>query len=95
MKDPGTCTVNKLPKCLKITDLELWRRCCRSPERVQWALLESGKEDKSQKAVTHTHKKNPTRVPIVVQWKQTQLRTMRLWVQSLALLHGLRIWHCH
>ena len=24
-----------------------------------------------------------------------QLGAMRLWVQSLALLSGLRIWHCH
>ena len=33
-------------------------------------------------------------VPIVVQWKQTQLGTMRLPVQSLALLGGLRMQHC-
>ena len=30
----------------------------------------------------------------MVQWKQIQIRTIRLWVQSLALLSGLRIWHC-
>ena len=33
-------------------------------------------------------------VPIVAQWKQIQLETMRLWVRSLATLSGLRIWHC-
>ena len=33
-------------------------------------------------------------VDIVVQWKQLQLGTMRLWVQSLASLSGLRIWRC-
>ena len=33
-------------------------------------------------------------VPMVVQWKRIRLGTMRLWVQSLALLNGLRIWHC-
>ena len=33
--------------------------------------------------------------PVVVQWKQIQLGTMRLQIQSLALLGGLRIWHCH
>ena len=33
-------------------------------------------------------------VPVVAQRKLIQLRTMRLWVQSLALLSGLRIWHC-
>ena len=35
-----------------------------------------------------------TGVPIVVQWKWIRLGTMRLWVPSLALLSGLRIWHC-
>ena len=36
-------------------------------------------------------KKNIIGVPIVVQWKQIRLGTMRLWVQSLALLSGLRV----
>ena len=30
----------------------------------------------------------------MVQWKQIQLGTMRLRVRCLALLSGLRIWHC-
>ena len=30
----------------------------------------------------------------MVQRKQMRLGTMRLWIQSLALLSGLRIWHC-
>ena len=30
----------------------------------------------------------------MAQQKQTHLGTMRLQVQSLALLSGLRIWHC-
>ena len=34
-------------------------------------------------------------VPIVVQWKWIRLGTVRLWVWSLALLSGLRIWCCH
>ena len=34
-------------------------------------------------------------VPIVAQQKRIQLGTMRLWVRSLALPSGLRIWHCH
>ena len=34
-------------------------------------------------------------VPVVVQWKGIRLGTMRLQVRSLALLSGLRIWHCH
>jgi len=31
----------------------------------------------------------------MVQQKRIRLETMRLRVQSLALLSGLRIWHCH
>ena len=31
----------------------------------------------------------------MAQQKQTRLGTMRLWVQSLASLSGLRILHCH
>ena len=30
----------------------------------------------------------------MAQRKQIQLGTMRLQIQSLALLRGLRIWHC-
>ena len=33
-------------------------------------------------------------VPIVAQWKQIRLGTMRLRVQFLASLSGLRIWRC-
>ena len=33
-------------------------------------------------------------VPVVAQRKQIHLGTMRLRVQSLALLSRLRIWHC-
>ena len=35
------------------------------------------------------------RVPIVAQWKQTELVSMRMRVQSLTSLSGLRIWCCH
>ena len=35
------------------------------------------------------------RVPAVAQWKWIWPASMRTWVQSLALLSGLRIWHCH
>ena len=31
----------------------------------------------------------------MVQRKQIRLGTMSLWVRSLGLLSGLRIWHCH
>ena len=34
-------------------------------------------------------------VPVMVQWKRSQLGTMRLQVQSLASLSGLRIRCCH
>ena len=33
-------------------------------------------------------------VPVVAQRKQIRLGTMKLRVRSLALLSGLRIWHC-
>ena len=33
-------------------------------------------------------------VTAVAQWKQIQLVSMRMRVQSLASLSGLRIWHC-
>ena len=33
-------------------------------------------------------------VPVVVQWKQTWLVSMRMWVQSLALFSGLRTQCC-
>ena len=39
-------------------------------------------------------KRKDSGVPIVAQWKQIQLGTMRLGVWSLALLSGLRIWSC-
>ena len=35
-----------------------------------------------------------TGVPILAQWQQTWLVSMRMRVQSLAPLGGLRIWHC-
>ena len=41
------------------------------------------------------YKKFTFRVPVVVHQKRIQLGTMRLCVQSLVSLSGLRIWHCH
>ena len=35
------------------------------------------------------------RVPVMAQWKQIWLASMRTQVWSLTLLNGLRIWHCH
>ena len=40
-------------------------------------------------------KKENGGVPVLAQWKQIRLGTMRLQVQSLALLRGLRIRCCH
>ena len=34
-------------------------------------------------------------IPVQVQWKQIRLVSVRMLVQSLALLSGLRIWRCH
>ena len=31
----------------------------------------------------------------MAQWKRIRLESMRMKVQSLASLSGLRIWHCH
>ena len=39
-------------------------------------------------------KEKAQRVPIVVQWKQIWLESVRMWVQSLSSLSGLGIWHC-
>ena len=39
-------------------------------------------------------RKSTCGVPTVVQWKQTWLVSMKMEVQSLASLSGLRIWHC-
>ena len=33
-------------------------------------------------------------VPIAAQWKQIQLISMRMWVQSLVLLSKSGIWRC-
>ena len=33
-------------------------------------------------------------IPVMVQWRQIQLGTMRLRASSLESLSGLRIWHC-
>ena len=40
-------------------------------------------------------KSKPGGVPFVAQQKQIGLVSMRIWVQSLTSLSGLRIWHCH
>ena len=42
-----------------------------------------------------TSRKLPLGVPVMAQQKQIQLGTMRLLVQFLASLSGLRIRHCH
>ena len=34
-------------------------------------------------------------VPVMAQWKQIQLVSMRMWVRYLASLIGLGIWHCY
>ena len=34
-------------------------------------------------------------VPVMLRGLRTLLVSMRMWVQSLASLSGLRIWHCH
>ena len=43
----------------------------------------------------HYKKMLYSEVPIVAQWVTTRLVFMRMWVWSLALISGLRIWSCH
>ena len=50
------------------------------PEIMPWYLLES---------------KSPLGLPMVAQWLTNLTRIYEVWVQSLALFSGLRIWHCH
>ena len=38
-------------------------------------------------------KKSQSGVPVMAQWKRIPLVSMRMWVPSLTLLSGLRIWH--
>ena len=46
--------------------------------------------------VQYVHIKNAGQgVPVVAQRKQIQLVSIRMWVQSLGLLSGLAIQHCH
>ena len=45
--------------------------------------------------VANTAFKAVVGVPVVVQWKQIQLVSVRTQVWSLASLSGLRIWCCH
>ena len=42
-----------------------------------------------------TFKSKTPGVPTVVQWVKNPTVSVRMWVQSLALLSGLRIWCCH
>ena len=42
-----------------------------------------------------THFKTKLGVPVVAQWKQIRLGTVKFQVRSLTLLSGLRIWRCH
>jgi len=42
-----------------------------------------------------TKPKDLLRVPVVTQWVKNLTGIMRMWVQSLTLLSGLKIQHCH
>ena len=61
----------------------------RKKERQEERKKERRKKEERKK------KKKRKGVPVVAQWKLIQLRTMSLWVRSLASLSGLRIHHCH
>ena len=57
-------------------------------------LTEHCKPAITEKVKIIIKKKKPLGVPVMAQWKRIRLGTMRLQVQSLALLSGLRIPHC-
>ena len=58
-------------------------------------LLPSGKIGRfSSLPKSHCYLKLEPGVPIVAQWKQIWLASMRTEVWSLAWFSGLRIWHC-
>ena len=44
--------------------------------------------------LNRTTTKNPSGVPVVAQQQQTGLVPVRVQIRYLALLSGLRIWHC-
>ena len=44
--------------------------------------------------LNRTTTKNPSGVPVVAQQQQTGLAPVRVQIRYLALLSGLRIWHC-
>ena len=52
-------------------------------------------QDVTVTACSHASRIIKWGVPVMMQWQQIQLGTIRLLIQSLALLSGLRIWHCH
>ena len=71
--------------CLALTPVTTWQRVqemCPQLTGPQWS--------------TGVAEKNVTKlgVPLVPQQKWIQLGTMKLRVRSLALLSGLKIWHC-
>ena len=71
--------------------LWLWRRLAAvaANRSLAWELLYAAP------AALKSKIKKAEGVPVVVQWRQIRLRTMRLRVRSLASLSGLRIQRCH
>ena len=74
------------------TKLSKW---CMSHYSVKWKWDKNcGDTIQAAMSVLCNLKNTSIGVSIVEQWKQIRLGTMRLQVQSLAVLSGLRIWHC-
>ena len=70
-------------------------------EKYNLLKLNQDEMEKMNRSVTSTEIETVIKnfqkigVLIVAQWQQIQPGTMRLWVESLASLSGLRIWRCH
>ena len=62
---------------------------------VKWKVHIHQASQENKKMARNGESEGPGGVPVVAQWKQTQLVSLRTWVQSLALLSELRIQHCH
>ena len=52
------------------------------------------KASRYMKGLAYLKNRATTGVPVMVQWKQIRLVTVRLWAWSLASPSGLRIWYC-
>ena len=72
-------------------DLTMFKTACEDTNEKVWSYMGW----KPRVALVITLSCHIRQVPVVAQWKRIWLGNMRLWVWSLALLSGLRIWRCY